>query len=273
MKGFTRVLFVVMLLCASGVSAQAEDPRVVQLRDRILDRIPDIPAAERGLGRGDEREAYATRHAEAIVNAADQYSTKWDRFAEEGDWDSFNAEEDLPFLIAAIAYRESAFQPVIRLDDNSHVYSIREMSATVPASVAAGRTGRPRARPRGDMGFMQVRFPGPLATACGASRSEAERLLNDYAFNYQVGTCILTRSLAAHIEDYDTREKRRLRWGQRPNHVLSFFNDNPELSGLVVIERYNWGNRDLYEHRTGSGYAKRVLREFLFFKGEDASST
>lgn len=267
MKFFIHTLFVVLVTSTSPVFAQELDTRILRLRDRILDRVPDIPAASRGLGRGDARSHYATQHAAAIVAAADTYAEQWDSFAEEGNWEHFDARQDLPALLAAIAYRESAFQPVIRLDNNERVYSVRDMVGSIPASVARGEgpSRRPRST-RGDMGFMQVRVPGAHARACGATRRNMAQLLEDHIFSYRVGACILTRSLTSRIESYANPANRRMRFGQRPNYILRFFNEHPDLKGLSVIERYNWGNSDLYQHRTGAGYAQRVLREFLFFR-------
>lgn len=275
MKAFLCVLFTLVMSYPSVVFAQ-EDPRVVHLRDRILTRVPDIPAAARGLGRRENRVHYATLHARAIIRAADLHVEQWEQFAEEGGWDTFNPRTDLPALIAAIAFRESSFQPVIRLDNNSRVYRVRDMAAAIPADVAAGRVN-PR-RPRGDMGFMQVRVPGAPARACGATRDDMRRLLDDYAFNYEIGTCILTRSLTAYVEQYAHPAQAHMRWGQRPDHVMRFFTAHPELKHLVVLERYNWGSQALYDNSPASGYAVRVLREFLFFRSTnvepvDASST
>lgn len=260
MKGFARIIFVLALLSPLHVYAQSQDPRVTRLRDRILERIPDVPSARRGLGRGSARSSYATRHAAAIVRASDMYESEWVSFVERGNWQSFTPHTDLPNLIAAIAYKESAFQPVVRLDNNTRVFSVRDMSPN----------RRARRRARGDMGFMQVRVPGAVARQCGAVRADMQRLLEDYNFNYQIGTCILTKSLAAYVERYTQRSYRRMGHNQRPRHVRSFFvRDNPDLQDLVVIERYNWGGRDLYDHRVASGYARRVLREYLFFRGDN----
>lgn len=231
-------------LLVSTASAQT-DTRVRHLRDRILTRVPDVPVASRGLGRGNQRYAHATNHAQAIVAAADSVAETWEGF----DIDGFDVRKDLPALLAAIAYRESSFQPVIRLNDNTRIYAARELR-----------------RQSGDVGFMQVRIPGAVARACGANRRDTHRLLTDHAFNYQIGACILTRSLARYIEQYERNRREYARL--RPARVRRFYREHPELEPLAVIERYNWGHRDLYESNVAGAYSKRILSEYLFFKQE-----
>jgi hypothetical protein len=67
----------------------------------------------------------------------------------------------------------------------------------------------------------------------------------------------------------------QLKMGQRPSKDLRFFGVFGERKGtpkaelakeLLVIERYNWGNADLYNNSRSAGYARRVLTLFEFFQ-------
>lgn len=234
------------ILISTTIHAQREDPRVISLRDRILERIPDVPAAARGLGRGNDRPLKAHLHAAAIVRASDIYADEWRKFSRDGKWSGFSVSNDLPALIAAIAYKESSFQPVIRLDDNSRVYTMAE------------------ARYRGDMGYMQVRIPGSMSRACGITRENRHQIIDDHNLNYEVGVCILTNSMRNYISEGTPS------MAGRPNYVRRFFDENPELRDLVIIEKYNWGGRDLRNHPSAGGYSVRILQEFMFFRNMES---
>lgn len=242
------------------------DPRVPALADRLLARVPDAPMTARAFGRGEERRQKAIEHAMAIIAAADFYRERWEGFVEAGNWQYFDPHNDLAPLIAAIAYNESRFHPVVRLDNNRRIYG------RIPT------WGRRRRPIRADIGIMQVRAPTPAATRCGvATRADLDRLLTDLNFIYKVGTCILTGHLAHFVPLYTRRNYNQFGRWQRPPRVLRFFGvvgsrrNTPvamRARELAVLERYNWGYQRLYHHERASGYSVRVLSEFEFFRTE-----
>lgn len=266
MKKLILTISLLLLVAAYPVKAQKQT-RETQLAAKILERVPDLPSTRKALGRGEERPARALRHAKAIVAAADMHRSQWTKFKQQGEWEHFSPRRDLPALIAAITLRESWFTPVIRIDGGGHVTG----SGSIPARIAKG--GRP---PAADRGVMQVRAPSRPARQCGVTNNEELRwLVTNLEFSYKVGTCILTKSLKKYVPEYSDHSVRKLAAGHRPAHELKFFGlwgprkntDQAALAKeLVVIERYNWGNRDLYDHPTASGYARRVLTEFEFFR-------
>lgn len=269
------VLFVV-----PTAEAQHADPRVQHLAERILARVPDIPVTRFALGRRTERPARALAQARAIIAASDAHEVRWDDFARRGGWTHWNSHRDLPALIAAMALRESYMQPIVRLDGGARV---RELPvSTEPIDVQEMQRTRRRTPARivrADMGVMQVRAPSGPASACGVrTREEHSRLATDLAFGYLVGTCVMTNRVDHFVDLYTQSEYRRLRVNARPNTELQFYGfwgprrNTPEAMlarELLVLERYNWGGSDLYLHRTGAGYARRVIREFEFFRGTD----
>jgi hypothetical protein len=254
------------------------------LTQRILDRIPDIAHTEPALGRGDARPARAREHASSIIHAAQAHAAVWRDFAVRARWEHFQVETDLPALIAAMTMRESAFQSVVRLDDNRVLHEMPLIREAIPARIAGGPSRYRRRVPIADMGVMQVRAPSGPARACGVvARGDTQRLLEDLDFSYQVGTCILTNRLDAFIDAYSDSRMQRFRAGQRPRSDLNFYGvagprrgtvDAMRARELVVIERYNWGGRDLYMHPVAAGYARRVLIEFEYFRnGAEASGS
>lgn len=274
-----KILFAIIFLSTtyvSPVSAQ-EDVRAVRLAARILEKIPDIPITARSMGRGDERPARALAHAQAIVAATDTYQDEWAVLAQRGNWQHFVPSQDLPALIAAIAYKESAFNPVVRMDSGARVYG--NISAVVAAGRAEGSTSR---LPRADIGAMQVRAPSAAARRCGVeTREDLDKLISDLPFTYRVGTCVLTNHISRYVENYTSTEYTRLHNGQRPARELRFYGvwgsrrgtvEAAKARELLVLERYNWGGRNLYDHTRGAGYARRIIQEFEFFSQEPVNS-
>jgi len=272
MKLYLIILFI-FFIPTQGVGAQSLTPETLALR--MLAKIPDIPATRHAFGRGDEeRELRASQHASAIFLAARTYKTQWEDIAHRGEWESFNANTDLAPLLAAIAYNESRFMPVIRRDDNTRGYSLPP-NARVRVLPRRRRRSPPISF-RADIGVMQVRAPSGAARRCGVSTyTDVYNLLHNLEFSYNVGACVLTSSVANHVEGYKNRNTRRLAYGQRPPGELTFFGlwgarRNTARAALaqelLVIERYNWGNAHLYQHPRGAGYSRRILRVFEQFK-------
>lgn len=246
------------------VQAQTSEYRIAYLKAKILEKLPDAPYTRKALGTKDERVIRAEAHAIAIVNAADLYEHQWEEFVEQGQWDTFEPKKDLAALVAAIAYRESAFRSVARLDDNS-------LADVIPKKT------------RVDAGVMQVRIPSQPAAECGAvTPADAQKLIEDIDFSYRVGVCVLTNRVRAYVQIYRSSAFRRLRPTERSEADLYFYGvigprrSTPESKlarNLLVLERYNWGNKDLYLDPTNGGYARRVIREFEFFKLTDEGIT
>lgn len=249
--------------------AQGSELTTDSLAHAILARMPDIPACARGLGRGAQREIRAREHAAGILAAAQENRARWVEFAARGHWEHFDVDRDLPLLITALTHRESAFQPVIRLDGGAHVYELPVVSVLVDGHVR-------RRTPTADMGYMQVRAPSRAVHDCGVlSRADGERLLSDPAFSYHVGTCVLTNHIERYIDEYTDPSVVRLRNGMRPPSELRFFGVSGPRRGtaealrareLIVIERYNWGNGQHYMHPVASGYARRIINELERFR-------
>jgi hypothetical protein len=254
----TMLVVLFALFFNSATHAQAPDYRVLHLTSRILDKLPDAPYTRGALGDTDERELRAIEHAIAIVSAADQYREEWEDFVEIGGWTEFSPERDLPALIAALAFRESSFRSVVRLDDN-----------TVLSNLPKGVT-------RADFGVMQVRAPSRPAKTCGVGESsDLHRLLNDIEYAYLVGACILTQRVAGYIQMYRSAAFTRLHVKERSNADLAFFGVMGPRKGtpaaklareLMVVERYNWGGSDLYLSATHGSYARYLIHEFEFFR-------
>jgi len=165
--------------------------------------------------------------------------------------------------------RESAFQSVVRLDSGEHVYELPTIMVVVD--------GRLRRRtPAADIGVMQVRAPSSSASVCGLrGRADGERVLTDLAFAYTVGVCVMTNHMERFIDEYNDPMRVRLRHAQRPPIDLEFFGVTGPRRGtpqallareLLVMERYNWGGRDLYLHPRGAGYTRRLMTEFERFR-------
>jgi len=293
------ILLVVGLLLTPTTFAQEqqppEDPRLAHLANRILTRIPDIPSTRYALGRRAQRPEGAVRQARAILAAADVHETHWDTFAQRGGWTHWNSHQDLPALIAAMALRETYMQPIVRMDGGARV---RHLPTTGNASLRATGTinvremqqqiARRRASHRGrvirsDMGVMQVRAPSGPARACGVrTNADHHRLATDLAYGYLVGACVMTNHIDHFVDLYRDPQYQRLRPRQRPNHVLRFYGvwgdrrDTEEAAlarELLVLERYNWGGRNMYLHPRAAGYAQRVIREFEFFRAEPTEPT
>ncbi len=263
------------LLCAGSISKAQEnsvevtttqenviDPRIEQLAQKILQKVPEIKETIPFLGRKEQRIVAARQHAAAIVAASDKYADQWTAFAKEAGWQYFDARNDLPALIAALTYRESSFRSVIRNDDNS-----------ITTIIPARRMGEKKAY---DSGVMQVRVPSQTGRECGIRGSAGiKRMLTDLMFAYDVGTCVLTNHLKAYVPMYSEAKMARFHKGQRPDSELKFFGiigarkDTEEanrLRELIVIERYNWGDSNLYTNTIASSYARRVLSTYAFFR-------
>lgn len=248
----------ITILLSMPSHAQAQDERVLYLVSKILEKLPDAPYTRQALGDSEEREARASAHAVAIVAAADLYKDEWNKFAEQGNWHDFDAERDLPALIAATAFHESSFRSVIRLDDNTVL--------TKPTKHMS----------RADVGVLQVRAPSETAANCGVSNKEdIKRLVDDLDFAYRVGACVLTHRVSHYIVKYESAAFTRFRRQERTEQDGYFFGmigprkHSPESKtarDLIVIERYNWGDKDLYLHPVHGGYARRILREFEYFR-------
>jgi len=234
----------------------------------ILERIPDVPHTAPALGRGAAREGRAQAHAAGIMAAVSEYRSRWEGFAVRGHWSHFNVDQDLPVLISALVYRESAFQPVVRLDGGARVFELPIIREFV--------NGHYRQRvPTADMGVMQVRASSAPAHACGVlTRADGARLIHDIAFGYRVGTCVLTNRIDRYVDEYAVPAAARLHRGMRPDIDLRFFGvsgtrrDSSEAlraRELLVIERYNWGGGSFYMHPVASDYARRLLQEFERF--------
>jgi len=277
------ILTVVGLLLAPTAFAQEpqppEDARLRHLADRILTRIPDIPSTRYVLGRRAQRPERAVEQARAIITAADAHAAQWDTFATRGGWTHWNTQRDLPALIAAMALRETYMQPIVRMDGGARVRELPTTTEVVNVRVMQAQIARRRARRRvvrSDMGVMQVRAPSGPARACGVRTTEDHRrLATDLAYGYLVGTCVMTNHIDHFVELYRDPQYQRLRHHQRPNHVLRFYGvwgdrrDTEEAllaRELLVLERYNWGGRNMYLHPRAAGYAQRVIREFEFFR-------
>lgn len=252
-------LVVIVTIFFSMIShAQVPDYRVLHLVSKILEKLPDAGYTRVALGDTDEREKRAEEHALAIVAASDQYKDKWQQFAKDGKWRGFNAERDLPALIAAMAMHESSFRSVIRLDDNTILTT-------------------PRSRmPRADCGVLQVRAPSAPAANCGVkTKEDVHRLVNDLEFAYTTGTCVLTNRIAHYVVKYTSPAFKRFNRLERPDLDGPFYGfvgsrrntaESRLARDLIVIERYNWGSSDLYLHPLHGGYARRILRMFEYFK-------
>jgi hypothetical protein len=252
-------LFVVFAVLFSAVPsvAQAPDYRVLYLVSRILEKVPDAPYTREALGNTEERESRASNHAVAIVNAADRYKEEWMDFVEKAGWKWFDPQHDLPALIAAVAFHESSFRSVVRLDDNTITKKIPKKG-------------------RADMGVLQVRAPSEIATNCGVeTRADTQRLIDDLDFAYMVGTCILTKRVSAYLNKYRSPAFTRLHRTERSDYDLLFFGVAGKRKGteaalrareLLVIERYNWGDSDLYLHTLHGGYARRIITLFEYFR-------
>lgn len=273
----TRLLTSILLFFICGIALAQEVPQtslrkqqIDQLTDQILRRMPDRRYTAQALGRGDDRTPRARAHATAIVDAARAYLPAWQAIAASGAWKQFDPVYDLPPLIAAMSYREASFRSIARLDNGD----------VVTAIPTTGR-GRKLTLLRSDIGVMQVRAPSRPARRCGATTDkDVKRLLTDLAFAYNVGTCILTRRIENYATTYQSRKFHRLRRGERSQVELRFYGvqgprkgsiDAQRARDLISLERYNWGGKDYYQGSTNSGYARRVLTEFEFFRqGVDA---
>lgn len=282
MKTYLILIAVVGLLLIPTARAQTppptEDPRLQHLAARILTRIPDIPSTRYVLGRRAQRPEGAVRQANAILTAADAYEAQWDTFATRGGWVYWDSHRDLPALIAAMALRETYMQPIVRMDGGERVRELPVTSGVinVQAMQQRRRTRQAHRVIRSDMGVMQVRAPSAPARACGVrTTADHRRLATDLAYGYLVGTCVLTNHIDRFVELYKEPAYQRLHPNRRPNHVLRFYGvwgdrQNTEEAllarELLVLERYNWGGRDMYLHPRAAGYAQRVIREFEFFR-------
>lgn len=252
------------LFAVTGAKAQARTSDEINfLAERILEHVPDIPSTRGVFGTRGERIVHAREHAAAIMRAADLQASRWESFSIAGHWSVFNPRRDLPALIASIAYRESMFNNVVRLDDGTRVYEL-------PFEYRTDGSRRLRRIATSDIGIMQVRAPSRNAAVCGVSGpEETARLLADIQFNYEVGACVLTNVVGRVVSDYADPRDRMLRTGLRPTVVLRFFGAYGPREGtlaatraqeLILIERYNWGSLDLHMHETHGFYAYRVLR-------------
>jgi hypothetical protein len=249
--------YTIVLSCITSTSASAQDPRVVYLKAKILEKMPDSRWTRDALGETVEREARATEHAESIIKAADRYIEEWEVFVTDAGWVEFEPKRDLPALITGIAYHESSFRSVVRLDDDTLVKKAPKFG-------------------RADMGVLQVRAPSTVAANCGVmDKIDVQRLVDDLPFAYMTGTCILTKRVAAYINRYKSQAFKRFRRTERSNHDLEFYgfgtkHKNTEhyrlARELVVVERYNWGDKDLYLNDLHGGYARRVISLFEFFR-------
>lgn len=249
--------YTIVLSCITSTTASAQDPRVIHLKAKILEKMPDSRWTRDALGATVEREARATEHAESIIKAADRYIEEWEVFAADAGWTEFEPKRDLPALVSAVAYSESSFRSVIRLDDDTLVKK-------------APKSGR------ADMGVLQVRAPSTTASNCGVkNKADVQRLVDDLPFAYMTGTCILTRRVASYINRYKSQAFTRFQRTERANFDLSFYGvgvrrESPEhyklARELVIVERYNWGDKDLYLHKLHGGYARRVVSLFEFFR-------
>ena len=257
----------VVCLFATTATVRAQDSAADDanfLAQRILSAVPDIPNTRPTFGTGSDRMSHALEHAQAIISAASAEAPRWDALAASVGWSVFNAERDLPGLITAIAYNESMFRNVVRLNDGSRVYEL-----AYETRHSDGR--RFRRIVTSDIGIMQVRAPSRTAAACGVeSSSDTERLLSDVAFNYRVGACVLTNVMISAATSYhEDSSRRRLRSGMRPTSMLTFFGvygprrdtlEAARATELIAIERYNWGGNDLYLRGSHATYALRILR-------------
>jgi len=281
MKLYIVITAVLGLLLTPAAHAQgqpsSEDPRLQHLIERILTRIPDIPSTRYVLGRRAQRPEGARVQAHAILAASNAHEAQWDTFATRGGWTHWHSHRDLPALIAAMALRESYMQPIVRMDSGARVRSLPVSTEPVNVREMQARIARQRRRVvRADMGVMQVRAPSQVARNCGVrSRRDHQRLATDLAYGYLIGTCVMTNHIDRFVDLYREDRYRRLRPHQRPNHVLRFYGvwgarRDTEAAllarELLVLERYNWGGRDMYMHSRGAGYAQRVIEEFEFFR-------
>lgn len=227
------ILFGVLLI-ASAVSGQSLDALLAQ---RMLDRVPDIPRTANTFGRGDARPAMALEHVRAINLAENKYSAEWAKYG----W----LRNDVKYLLAAIAYNESRFSSAFVLS---------------PSGLA-------------DHGPMQVRGPSRLAARCGLkTQRDRDTSLTDLRLAYSAGACVLLTHLKSYSHRYASSRWHRLRPGQRPSVDLRYFQENPDAVKFLAIERYNWGDSDLYLHPIASGYARRIHQAFVYFRGDSISA-
>lgn len=262
MKKKTLLATVIMITIASSSIAQ-EDTHLHRLAARILKRLPDKKYTEHALGRGEERNWRAYKHAEAIYAAAYKYQNAWEKIAQDNGWQYFKPSEDLAPLIAAVAFRESSLREVVRLDGGLKL-------SYVPFDPIKKKV------PVADYGVMQVRAPSGPASACGVKGvKDVQRLIESLEFSYDVGACVLTERIAAYAGMYQSSKYHKLK--QRTDLDLSFYGFKGERKDtiaakrareLIVLERYNWGGSDLYDVEPSNGYARRVIREFEFFREE-----
>jgi hypothetical protein len=219
--------------------------------------MPDSRWTRDALGKTVERDARATEHAESIIKAADRYIEEWEVFAADAGWTEFEPKRDLPALVSAIAYHESSFRSVVRLDNDQIVKKAPKLG-------------------RADMGVLQVRAPSNTAANCGVhNKTDVQRLVDDLSFAYMTGTCILTKRVAAYINRYKSQAFTRFQRTERTPYDLAFFGVGVRrepvehyklVRELAVVERYNWGDKDLYLHELHGGYARRVITLFEFFR-------
>lgn len=249
-----QAVFTLLVVLGCAISVQAQDVRVDYLAEKILEKVPDAPYARDALGTTEERETRAREHAAAIVMVADELIDEWVVLAKDAGWTEFQPLDDLPALIAAIAFHESSFRSVARLDDETIVK-------------VAPRKGR------ADMGVLQVRAPSKPAEACGVQgRKDTQKLVDDLAFAYRVGACILTQRIAAYVPLYRTRAFLRPHRAQRLPSEYLFYAKNRLARELVVVERYNWGGSNLYLHPVHGSYARRIVQLFTFFREKDPTT-
>lgn len=256
------LLSCLIILFSNSSNAQTTDARIPFLAEKILEKIPELKCTADILGRHEQRPIMATKHATAIVAAADKYAARWNAMAAEAGWKHFDAHTDLPALLAAIAHRESSFRSVVRNDDNS-------TQTVIPADLMT-------AKRKVDAGVMQVRVPSDPARRCGViTQRDINKLIGNLDFAYEIGACVLTNRLAYYIPKYNSVKTQRLQYGLRPDKDLRFFGVFGDrvntaqaqlVRELVVIERYNWGDADLYNKGIGAGYARRVLTLFEYFR-------
>jgi len=245
-------------------TVQGQDARVIHLAAKILEKLPDTRWTRDALGTTVEREVRATEHAESIIKASDQYAEEWEDFAKAAGWTEFKPRRDLPALVSAVASHESSFRSVVRLDDNTIVKT-------------------PPKHGRADMGVLQVRAPSVTASNCGIrNKADVQRLIDDLPFAYMTGTCILTKRVAAYVIRYRSPAFTRLYRSERLDFDRAFYGVGVRRSPLrnyklarelMVIERYNWGDKDLYLHSLHGGYAHRVITLFEFFRIPDQGSS
>ena len=260
-KLIVAIALILISIASSTIAQDASGTPIQKLAQRILERLPDRRYTAHALGRGDDRKWRAFRHAEAAYAAADAYKKEWLEIAQQNEWEFFDPERDLAPLITAVAYRESSLREIVRLDGG-------EVITHVPIDI------KTRTVQRADMGIMQVRAPSRPASACGVKTAkDMANLLLDINFSYHVGTCILTKRIQHYAPTYRSSKMRRLKernrsdllfygvFGPRQNSIAA-----KRARELLVLERYNWGGADLYDVEPNNSYARRVIREFEFFR-------